>query len=372
MKPSEGRFESIDCLRGWALIGVLVTHCAFVVPAVGAGFLTLFRTGQFGVDLFFVISGFVLSESAFRRQRQPGWRAQAGFFRRRLYRLIPLYWVGMLLYGYLIEANLGLREEEASLQVWAGNLMLLNGWQPGWENYIVPGGWSIGAEATFAAIFALIYPWIKNLKMAIWWWVGMVVLVAFFTTPLSRMVASFLPQGGDPTSGYLSFRHLPSFFGGIVVWHMHRSGVSGSISTWLRLLVMALVVGLLIGRSFGLGENLERSLMMGSAMMILVLAALNVAPALLGGDLIAWIGRHSYGSYIVHYAMIIPAEVLVVALLPVGASALLMYGLVFALVCAFTFPAAWCLENLLELPRFSRRLCPSLFVKPNRSSRDAS
>ncbi|MEJ6603356.1 MAG: hypothetical protein QNL51_12400 [Opitutaceae bacterium] len=128
----------------------------------------------------------------------------------------------------------------------------------------------------------------------------------------------------------------------------------------------------MIGRSFGLGENLERSLMVGSVMMILVLMALNVAPALLGGGVIAWIGRHSYGSYIVHYAMIIPAEIIVVTLLPAGASALLMYGLVLVLICVFTFPAAWFLENLLELPRFSRRVFPSLFGKSDRSSRDAS
>ena len=256
MKPPGGRFESIDCLRGWALIGVFVIHCALVVPAVGAGFMTLFRTGQFGVDLFFVISGFVLCESAFRRQRQAGWRAQAGFFRRRLYRLIPLYWIGMLLYRYLIEGSLGLRGEEAPLQVWAGNLMLLNGWQPGWENYILPGGWSIGAEATFAAVFALIYPWVKSLKIAVFWWVGMIVLVAFFTTPLSRMVTSFIPRGGDPSSGYFSFRNLPSFFGGIVVWHMHRSGVSGSISTRISLLVMTLVVGAFDWPEFWAGREL--------------------------------------------------------------------------------------------------------------------
>jgi peptidoglycan/LPS O-acetylase OafA/YrhL len=66
-------FPLIDVLRGFAALSVLVYHVIAHFDWTRfstSGPLVWFRIGWMGVDLFFVISGFVITLSAFERLRQ--------------------------------------------------------------------------------------------------------------------------------------------------------------------------------------------------------------------------------------------------------------------------------------------------------------
>lgn len=69
--------------------------------------MTWFRVGGFGVDLFFVISGFVIGLSAFAeidRHGITGFRKP--FWRRRLVRILPLHYLTRLVYVVFISPEL--------------------------------------------------------------------------------------------------------------------------------------------------------------------------------------------------------------------------------------------------------------------------
>ena len=106
--PAAGRasaqLKSIQVLRAVAALGVLTLHVANekgMLFGGGPGPFQNFLLGAAGVDLFFVISGFVMvysSESLFGRAEAP-----KIFFLRRLARIAPLYWavtVAIILYIY--------------------------------------------------------------------------------------------------------------------------------------------------------------------------------------------------------------------------------------------------------------------------------
>ena len=86
----EGRvFHTLDALRGIAAIGVLVFHMGPIFTPIAA------PGGYLAVDLFFMMSGVVLSHAYEAR-----FRAGMGtldFMRARLIRLYPLYLAGALL-----------------------------------------------------------------------------------------------------------------------------------------------------------------------------------------------------------------------------------------------------------------------------------
>jgi peptidoglycan/LPS O-acetylase OafA/YrhL len=84
------RSESLDVVRGIAIALVLACHYA------GA------PIGKFGVDLFFVLSGYLIGGILLDHQGSPGFFAT--FYWRRAFRILPLYW---LLLG-LTPAPLGL------------------------------------------------------------------------------------------------------------------------------------------------------------------------------------------------------------------------------------------------------------------------
>jgi exopolysaccharide production protein ExoZ len=86
---SDSSLVSIQAVRAIASLLVFWGHAINAVNLeVAAEFPPLY--GQFGVDLFFVISGFVMvyaSERLFGRAGAP-----ITFFTRRLARIVPLYW----------------------------------------------------------------------------------------------------------------------------------------------------------------------------------------------------------------------------------------------------------------------------------------
>ena len=99
-----GRTLLLDAVRGLAVVSVVLYHCftlAVVGPrpegAVGPGWWLL-GAGSLGVDLFFVLSGFLLAGSWERcRRRHPaGLRdALVEYGRNRSLRIIPAYWVSL-------------------------------------------------------------------------------------------------------------------------------------------------------------------------------------------------------------------------------------------------------------------------------------
>ena len=92
--PAPMYFPNVNLLRAFAALLVLVYHVIELAPwpefpTAGPGLL--FRAGWVGVDLFFVISGFVIGLSAIRLYRDGARDYRRTFLRRRLARIVPLY-----------------------------------------------------------------------------------------------------------------------------------------------------------------------------------------------------------------------------------------------------------------------------------------
>lgn len=84
------RFHSIQYLRGIAALMVVFTHLkedlngAFGLPDIGS---KLFSHGIFGVDLFFIISGFIIHQSTLKREHSK----PLTFVIRRAFRIYPVF-----------------------------------------------------------------------------------------------------------------------------------------------------------------------------------------------------------------------------------------------------------------------------------------
>ncbi len=92
--PPLGRLSELDALRGIAAAMVVVFHYTWRYPIEFPGAPTVpwrFFWGQFGVDLFFAISGFVIFMTLDRT------RQAADFVVSRFARLFPPYWAAIIL-----------------------------------------------------------------------------------------------------------------------------------------------------------------------------------------------------------------------------------------------------------------------------------
>ncbi|MDP3405217.1 MAG: acyltransferase [Brevundimonas sp.] len=85
------QFRSIQALRFFAALAVVVLHSCFYTSERLDDSLGIYAIGANGVRLFFVISGFVMIMSSDRLARAThGWRV---FAIKRILRIVPLYWV---------------------------------------------------------------------------------------------------------------------------------------------------------------------------------------------------------------------------------------------------------------------------------------
>ena len=139
----------IDALRGLAILMVLANHVALVVPGLSAPLLALARFGQMGVQLFFVASAFTLCLS-WQHRRADEQQPVRRFLLRRLFRIAPLYWLGVALFAmlHLVQTGAVGSGGEVPYSPYTttnitANLFFVHGFMPAAQNSIVPGGWSI-------------------------------------------------------------------------------------------------------------------------------------------------------------------------------------------------------------------------------------
>lgn len=89
--------RQLDVLRGLAVLVVMISHSDGNVPSLHLG--TVFRYGWTGVDLFFVLSGFLITNILLRTKNDPQYFVN--FYARRLLRIWPLYFC-LIAFGFLL------------------------------------------------------------------------------------------------------------------------------------------------------------------------------------------------------------------------------------------------------------------------------
>lgn len=157
------RFDYIDALRGLAALMVLICHSlqidrALVLPNSLTGMM---ESGKFGVQLFFIISALTMFYSLANRDPKT-----LNFFIRRFFRIAPLYFIAVIYYSWLYNAD------GKGILV---NLLFLHGFSTSYINSIVPGGWSIGVEMAFYLLVPLLFKHINSFKNALYFFLFTVV-----------------------------------------------------------------------------------------------------------------------------------------------------------------------------------------------------
>jgi len=193
MEGARGKLDNIQALRGVAAVMVVLTHAMAFERKYFAGdrfFADWMIVGSSGVDLFFVISGFIMvhvSRGAFQRPAAIG-----EFVFHRLRRIYPLYWI----YSAMVLPVLLLRPQwvnETSghvVNLLASFLLLPQDVLP-----LLQPGWSLVFEMYFYLLFAgLLFLPPRQAPAAVAMWAvvapGAYFLLGPFQSPLLKVVTS--------------------------------------------------------------------------------------------------------------------------------------------------------------------------------------
>lgn len=157
--PIKNTIHSIQALRAIAAALVVVLHC-FVHLHVRhriPGIPSLVDAGRAGVDIFFVISGFIMVYISADNFQKEG--ASKDFFVKRLIRIAPTYWLYTLLMAALLFSFPYLFSDNKEFSL--GHLLASLSFIP-WNNSVgepkpvLPVGWTLNFEMYFYLIFAFL------------------------------------------------------------------------------------------------------------------------------------------------------------------------------------------------------------------------
>jgi exopolysaccharide production protein ExoZ len=169
MTTPDGKLWSIQYLRFIAAFGVILFHSCGATPYP-------FALGAIGVDLFFVISGFVMWHVVAAKPQTPG-----HFLSRRIRRIVPLYWTAIALVVFLVHV-FGVRTlgaTDKAVPVIKSLLFIPYFNSNGTMGPVVSPGWTLNYEMFFYAVFgaslfisAKYRFWLLAIIFLILWWCG--------------------------------------------------------------------------------------------------------------------------------------------------------------------------------------------------------
>lgn len=313
---SRERVPALDGLRGLAILLVVPHNADLLAGAAphGAGYALkeLFLFGWAGVQLFFVLSGFLITGILLDSCQHRGYLRR--FYSRRTRRIVPLYWCALLLaFGALAPAGLLPPETLATRQhqIWLWTFL---------SNWSDPLGWSVVGFTHFWSLaieqqFYLCWPWLirgagagRVLRIA-----GIACLAALAV----RLILRHLGAAPDMVYEYTFCRMDALAMGAAAAALLRQTGLSDRVCAragmlpWMALVL--LLSGAVLTHAYHADSWQTQTFGFTILGMVATLLVLHAAIAH-GNGHGAWtsllalrplrsFGRYSYAIYIFHFPL---------------------------------------------------------------------
>jgi peptidoglycan/LPS O-acetylase OafA/YrhL len=273
---------ALDGIRAVAIAAVMAFHAR--APWVSGGYL--------GVDVFFVLSGFLITRMLHEELVNTGRLSLARFYGRRAVRLYPTLLI--MLAAVLWAAPVFWPERHLTREAIIAALYLSDYSHAFFGTPLVlTHTWSLSVEEHFYLLWPLVLPWVLRRPDGPRW------LLRLFVCLVVWRVASLALVGWVPT--YFRFDARAS---GLVLGSWLALARLRDMPRWIGWCALALLVPLGVLVQYGTVSGLDAAVIVAEACAagLIVAAIKGTGPArLLARPPLAYIGRLSYGLYLWHY-----------------------------------------------------------------------
>lgn len=351
LRPEPGHIPALDGIRGIAILLVILHHSLHGWGPAQSGLEGALRGvlshSWAGVDLFFVLSGFLITGILLDTRGRKGYFSS--FYPRRMLRTFPLYYATIAV-CFLILPLFGIYEQLSSRQGWfwlhasnlyniLHNIVRVDGPPVGWMSTF----WSLAVEEHFYLVWPLVVCGCSPKRVVR-------VSLALVTAGLALRIG-LAARGCDFQVVYNNtFTRLDGMLFGSAVAAMSRT--EGGLAARLRgfhVLLAVSLAGLVAMRLFG-GPFFNKTFLFTAiaaafaSLMVMVLQSppRSLARAFLSTKLLQACGKHSYAMYILNIPMFLLIDTLFAPRSFLGILAYTVLG------TAMSLGGAWVSWHLLE------------------------
>lgn len=300
--PASKYRPEIDGLRAFAVIAVIINHFN----------KNLLPSGYLGVDIFFVISGYVITSSLAGRESKNFLDFLTGFYERRIKRLVPALVVFVLITSVLIclfnpDPGLALKTGATSL-FGLSNLHLLKQstdyFAQSTELNPFTHTWSLGVEEQFYLLFPFLI-WFSGFGQQtakgarnLFFWVGAMAIA-------SLIGFIYLYQVNQPAAYFLMSTRLWEMAAGCLLFigFQKRAKIEQALEQVPPLLVVAAMVGVMY-LPVAAAVPATIGIVVLSAVLIACLKRGTVAYKFFTLEKVVYIGLISYSLYLWHWTVL--------------------------------------------------------------------
>ena len=338
------KIPALTGIRGYAAYWVVLFHVGFLTSNVRSsreiGNLIVVRSGYLGVDLFFILSGYVLTLTYGKNLRTLNWPALRAFAIGRLFRILPLHWLVLVTFviasPWLI-GNMGSSDPRTLggllasfflVQSWVGIPLVWNG-----------PAWSLSAEWLAYLGFPFMAVGIMRIQK-----IRTALILLFVGLGAFAALCLFSHQPGlDHTRKLGLLRCLFEFPAGMLICRTEQlRPLTRQIANRLFVIGAALLIPALAS------TRLEVLALPAFSLVIASCAAeAGIAERIFGSRPAFFLGEISFSIYLVHF-LLMKLAIRVADVVDPGDTTMLVALLVG--VAMLVIPIAWITWRWIEIP----------------------
>jgi len=298
------RLESVDGLRGIAILMVLIFHyfgekaLNQIYPFGGKFSSGPLSYGNMGVDLFFIVSGFVIALTL-KRCRSP-----FEFLVRRFIRIWPALVVCSVFTFIIVSLSDSefalIRKPELADFLPSLTLTPVAIWRPWFPHVDLISGvfWTLVVEGQFYVVAAILYWGVSANSFG-----RSLTIITIVNILLRAAIKKWAPDLTPIYSAFIITDFLPWFAAGSVFFELYNRDTSKTIA-----LLLLTVLFLIIARASTLSHDdrlpiVTAALAFSFFLAFWIVATASRFTALLEIRSLVWIGRCSYSLYLFHYTV---------------------------------------------------------------------